>query len=79
MTSEVTVDTVSSPDAAFRWVLRHRADGHIDYAEFRYVDLRPDGQVEGYWERSYSSGLFETAQAARADALDTIPWLPGQL
>jgi hypothetical protein len=80
MTSkDQTLETASSADAASRWVLRHRADGHFDYEEYRYVDLRPDGQVEGYWERSYKSGLFETAQAARADALETISWLPGQL
>jgi hypothetical protein len=78
-TREETVETASSIDAAFRWVLRHRGDGRFDYAEYRYVDLRPDGQVEGYWERSYTSGLFDTAQAARANALDTIDWLPGQL
>lgn len=73
------VETASSLDAARRWVLRHRPDGRFDYAEYRYVDLRPDGQVEGYWECSLKSGIFETTQAARADALDTIPWLPGQL
>jgi hypothetical protein len=47
--------------------------------EYRYVDLRPDGQVEGYWQRSYTSGLFDTPEAARADALDAVSWLPGQL
>lgn len=74
-----TLETASSIDATCQWVLRHRADGRFDYAEYQYVDLRPDGQVEGYWKRSYTSGLFDTAQAARADALDTISWLPGQL
>jgi hypothetical protein len=73
------VETPSSVDAASRWVLRHRPDGRFDYAEYRYVDLRPDGQVEGYWKRSHTSGLFGTTHAARADALDTISWLPGQL
>jgi hypothetical protein len=74
-----TVETASSIEATYRWVLRHRADSRFDYAEYRYVELRPDGQVEGYWERSYTSGLFDTAEAARSDALDTISWLPGQL
>lgn len=73
------LETASSIDGACRWVLHQRADGWFDYAEYSYVDLRPDGQVEGYWTRSHTSGLFDTAQAARADALDTIPWLPGQL
>lgn len=73
------VETASSIGATSRWALHHRTDGRFDYAEYRYVDLRPDGQVEGYWERSYTSGLFDTAQAARADALETIPWLPGQI
>jgi hypothetical protein len=77
--ADKTVETAASMDAACRWVLRERADGRFDYAEYRYVDLRPNGQVEGFWERSYTSGLFETAQAARDDALEAIPWLPGQL
>src|SRR4051794_40126496 len=73
------LETASSLDLSCRWVLHHRADGRFDYAEYRYVDLRPDGHVDGYWQRSYKSGLFDTAQAARADALEAIPWLPGQL
>jgi len=73
------VETASSADAACRWVLRRRTDAHFEYEEFRYVDLRPDGQVEGYWKRSYTSGLFDTAEAARANALERISWLPGQL
>jgi hypothetical protein len=71
-----SVETAASVDAACRWVLRHRADGRYDYVEYRYVDLRPDGQVEGYWQRSYTSGLFDTPEAARADALDAVSWLP---
>ena len=74
-----TIETASSMDATCRWVLRQRADGRFDYAEYRYVDLRPDGQVEGYCQRCYTSGLFDTVQAARNDALVTISWLPGQL
>ncbi len=74
-----TLETASSADAARRWVLRHRVDGHFEHVEYSYVDLSQDGQVEGYWKRSYTSGLFDTAEAARADALDTISWLPGQL
>jgi hypothetical protein len=77
--AEHILETAVSIDAACRWVLRHRPDGRFGYTEYRFVDLSPDGQVEGYWERSRTSGLFETAQAARDDALETIPWLPGQL
>jgi hypothetical protein len=77
--AEQTLETAESINAACRWVLRHRADGRFDYTEYQFVDLRPEGHVEGYWERSYTSGLFETAQAARDDALEAIPWLPGQL
>jgi hypothetical protein len=73
------IETAASIDAASRWVLRQRPDDRFEYAEYRYVDLSPDGQVEGYWKCSHKSGLFETAQAARADALDAISWLPGQL
>jgi hypothetical protein len=73
------LESAVSIDAACRWVLHRRADGRFDYAEYRYVDLRPDGDVDGYWTENYTSGLFETAQAARDDALKAISWLPGQL
>jgi hypothetical protein len=73
------LEASASIDAACRWALRRRADGRFDYAEYRYVDLRPDAQVEAFWKQSYTSGLFETAQAAREDALEAIAWLPGQL
>ena len=79
MTDAHVVETASSIDAGCRWALRHRADGRFDYVAYRYLDLRPDGQTEGYWESSYTSGLFDTAQTARADALEAISWLPGQL
>ena len=77
MADDSVMESASSIDATNRWVLRHRPDGRFDYAEYQYVDLRPDGQVEGYWQRSYTSGLFDTVDAARADALETINWLPG--
>ena len=79
MTDAHVVESASSIDAACRWDSRHRADGRFGYAAYRYVDLRPDGQIEGYWGSSYSSGLFDTAQTARAYALEAISWLPGQL
>ena len=80
MTSaERNLEIAASDDGACRWVLRHRLDGRFDYTEHRFVDLRPDGQVEGYWKRSYTSGIFETSRAARDDALEAIAWLPGQL
>jgi hypothetical protein len=77
--AEQTLETAATIDATCRWVLRHRANGLFEYTEYRFVDLRPDGQVEGYWNPSYTSGLFEKAQAARDDALEAIPWLPEQL
>ena len=43
------------------------------------VEVLSEESADGYWQRSYKSGLFDTAQAARADALEAIPWLPGQL
>jgi hypothetical protein len=80
MTDEGRIlETAASIDAERRWTLRERADGRFHYIEFMYVDLRPDGAVEGYWMQSYTSGLFESAQAARDDALEAIDWLPGQL
>ena len=80
MTSAETIlETAASIDAGSRWVLRQRPDGRFDYAEYSYEELRPDAHVEGFWKRSYTSGLFETAEAARDDALEVISWLPGQL
>jgi hypothetical protein len=79
MTSaELNLETAASDNGACRWVLRRRSDGRFDYTEHQFVDFRPDG-LEGYWTQSYTSGIFETAQAARDDALDAISWLPGQL
>ena len=79
MTDAHVVESASSIDAACRWDLRHRANDRFDYVAHRYVDLRADGQIEGYRGSSYTSGLFDTAQTARADALEAISWLPGQL
>lgn len=73
------VETAVSIGAERRWALRERTDGRFDYAEYLYVDLSPDGAVEGYWSQSYTSGLFESAHTARDNALDAIEWLPGQL
>jgi hypothetical protein len=73
------VETASSTDASCRWYLRQRKDGLFSYQEYRYSKAGPDWDVEGYWGLSYTSGLFDTAQAARADALDALSWLPGQL
>lgn len=77
--SEQTLETASSRDGERRWVLRCRSDGRFDYTELRLVDLRPDGQVNGYWEQSYMSGIFETVREARNHALKVVSWLPGQL
>jgi hypothetical protein len=79
ITAERNLETAASEDGACRWVLRHRSDGRFDYTEHQFVDLRPDGQIESYWTQIYTSGIFETAQAARDDALDSIYWLSGKL
>ena len=77
MTDEGRIlETGGSIDAERRWALRERADRRFDYAEYRYVDLGPDGAVEGYWTQSYTSDLFETAQEARSNALDAISCCP---
>lgn len=73
------MESASSGDATSRWFLRNRPDGLFEYSEYSFVDLVPEGLLDGYWNCSLTSGLFATAEAARVDALNAIPWLPGQL
>jgi hypothetical protein len=78
MRADVIIEAGVSVDGTKRWELVHRGDGFFVYSEDSFVleDLREFGAgIEEYWSPTHFSGLFETAEEARADALGQLPWL----
>ncbi|MEA1013707.1 hypothetical protein [Sphingosinicella sp. LY1275] len=78
MRTDVIIEADVSVDGTKRWELVHRGDGFFVYSEdsFRSEDLREFGAgIEEYWSPTHFSGLFETAEEAKADALRQLPWL----
>ena len=72
----VILEAAARSDGTKRWEFIKRPDGFFAYTEDTWVDLREDGGgIDGYWQRTYSSGLFDTADVAKQDALETLPWL----
>ncbi len=79
MTAEpMIVEAATSADRTKRWELVRREDEFFVYSEDTYSseDLREFGSgIEEYWSPTHLSGLFDTAEAAKAYALGTLPWL----
>lgn len=78
MESDVILDADTSADGTKRWELVRRRDGFFVYSEDSLAsdDLREfGGDIIEYWSPTLFSGLFETAEEARADALGNLPWL----
>jgi hypothetical protein len=74
----VILESGASADGLKRWELVRRDDGFFLYSEDRFVseDLREfGGRIERYWTPTHCSGLFDTAEATRADAVGQLPWL----
>jgi hypothetical protein len=74
----VILEAATSIDGTKRWELVRREDGFFVYSEDSFLsdDLREfGGGIEEYWSPTYFSGLFDTAEAAKVDALGTLPWL----
>ena len=71
------VETATSFDGWKRWHLSRRKDGFFTYEEesFFREDLGEFGGLAEYWNVTYSSGLFDTEDAARREALVHIAWL----
>ncbi|MEO8454782.1 MAG: hypothetical protein ABI454_06455 [Sphingomicrobium sp.] len=79
MSSETkTVEAATSADGLRRWELVHRSDGFFLYSEDSFIseDLTEfGGGIMEYWTPTHFSGLFQTAEEARADAVGQLPWL----
>lgn len=67
-----------------QWRLLRRSHGLYFYEEMTLTDevylLEEDGServtvAEAYWMATHVSGLYEMSEAARADAVATLPWL----
>jgi hypothetical protein len=74
----VIVEAATSADGTRRWELRQRADGFFVYSEDSFVseDLSEFGAgIERYWTPTHFSGLFDTADEAKLDAVGQLPWL----
>jgi hypothetical protein len=78
------VEAAASEDGSRRWQLLRRPSGLYVYQEetlepeVRLVDEDgKEGRVvaDASWARTHVSGLFDTREAAHADALAALPWL----
>ena len=76
---DAIVEALTSVDGQKRWELVRRADGFFVHSEeslFREDLSEFDaGWIEEYWTPTHSSGLFDTAEGAKADAVAQLPWL----
>ncbi len=79
-----TVETAVSPDGSKRWRLLRRRDGFYTYEEETYEKavywVEEDGSEKdvaapAYWKPTLFSGLFDSDEGARMDALGTLHWL----
>ena len=78
MSEPRTIEEATSADRLRRWKLLHRDDGFFAYCEDSFIseDLTQFGAgIMEYWTPSHFSGLFVTAEEAKADALGQLPWL----
>ena len=76
------IEMAVSEDGKKRWHLLQRSDGFLTYNEdtFFTEDLSDfDAGIMEYWTPTHFSGLFDTAEAARTDALVTLKWLRSAL
>jgi hypothetical protein len=72
------IQDFTSADGKKRCAIVQRSDGFFLYSEETFVtdDEREfGGGIYEYWTPTHFSGLFDTAAAAKADALGQLPWL----
>jgi hypothetical protein len=72
MAKELRIKTIEHPEGKARIFIVARDDGL-----FRYEgEVEQWDQFSGfYWAPRYGSGLYETPEAAEADARNEVPWL----
>jgi hypothetical protein len=71
MAKEVRIKTIAAPDGKARLFIIGRDDGLFRYEGER--EEREDGYV--FWSPCDVSGLYETPEAAEADARNEVQWL----
>ena len=78
------VEATDSDGGLKQWRLLRRPHGLYFYEEKTLEEevylIEEDGSegavvAEAYWSPTHVSGLFDTRDAARIDALATLPWL----
>jgi len=86
-TDQDVLESATSADGARRWRLFRRRDGLFEYREFTLDDelywVNEDGSetdvaAPSRWLPTSVSGFFDTIEAARSDALASLPWLSGR-
>jgi hypothetical protein len=72
MAREIRLKTIERPDGKARIFIIARDDGL-----FRYVgEVEDHDEFAGtFWRPCDMSGLYETPEAAEADARNEVPWL----
>lgn len=82
--NQIVIETAKGGDGSKQWTLLRRPHGFYLFEEMTLQDaiylLDDDGNegavvAEAYWMPTHVSGLFESKEAAREDALTTLPWL----
>ena len=74
----VTIEAFASADGKKRCEIVQRPDRFFVYVEetLRTDDEREfGGGIYDYWSPTHFSGLFDSLEDARADAVGQIPWL----
>jgi len=78
------VEAADSRDGFKQWRLLRRSHGLYFYEEKTLEEevhlIEEDGSegavvADAYWTATHVSGLFDTSEAARVDAVATLPWL----
>ncbi len=78
------VEATDSGDGFKHWRLLRRSHGLYFYEEKTLEEevylIEEDGSegavvADAYWTPTHVSGLFDTSEAARLDAVATLPWL----
>ena len=72
----IILEAAANAEGTKRWELVRRSDGLFTYSAAAFEYLGDDGGgVEGYWTLTHHGGLFDTMEAAKNDAQQTLPWL----
>jgi hypothetical protein len=73
-----TIEALTSADGKKRCDIVQRPDGFFVYIEetfFTEDEREFGGGIYDYWSPTYFSGLFDSAESAKADAVGQFPWL----